>query len=175
GPLCRGQHQDHPRQAGPFVGVDLGGRPKPPVGRQPFRAYRGGIPGATDSRIGRFEAAHHGTIFIDEIGDFKLESQAKLLRVLENRTITPIGSNDDREVNVRVVAATSRNLERMVKDEDFREDLYYRLNVVNLRIPPLRERREDIPLLVNHFLEQLCETAKKPFLKVSPDLKNFLE
>jgi transcriptional regulator with PAS, ATPase and Fis domain len=91
--------------------------------------------GATDSRIGRFEAANRGTIFIDEIGDFAWESQAKLLRVLENRTVTPIGSNDDRSVDVRVVAATSRDLDAMVADGEFREDLYYRLNVVNLRLP----------------------------------------
>jgi DNA-binding NtrC family response regulator len=140
-----------------------------------FGHVKGAFTGATESRIGRFEAANGGTLFIDEIGDFKLESQAKLLRVLENHTVTPIGSNDDREVNVRVVAATSRNLEQMVKDKEFREDLYYRLNVVNLRLPPLRERREDIPLLLAHFLERICAETNRDVLGLSPALKAFLE
>jgi DNA-binding NtrC family response regulator len=173
--IAQAIHHNSPRKDGPFVTVDMAAVPEHLVESELFGHVRGSFTGATESRIGRFEAANGGTIFIDEIGDFKLESQAKLLRVLENRTITPIGSNDDREINVRVVAATSRNLEKMVKEEEFREDLYYRLNVVNLRIPPLRERRDDIPMLVSHFLTQLCRTAKKPDLKVAHDLKEYLE
>ena len=130
--------------------------------------------GATESRQGRFEVANKGTLFIDEIGDFKLESQAKLLRVLENRVVTPIGSNDDREVNVRVVAATSRNLEQLVRDGGFREDLYYRLNVVNLHLPPLRDRPEDIPLLVAHFLRQQCAEVQRGPMELAPSLREFL-
>jgi len=114
-------------------------------------------------------------LFIDEIGDFALTSQAKLLRVLENRVVTPIGSNADREVDVRVVAATSRNLEELVHDGEFREDLYYRLNVINLRLPPLRERRGDIPLLVNHFLKELCNAAERPLLSLDPKLARFFQ
>jgi DNA-binding NtrC family response regulator len=94
---------------------------------------------------------------------------------LENRTVTPIGSNDDQEVDVRVVAATSRNLQHMVQEEEFREDLYYRLNVVALSLPPLRDRRDDIPLLLHHFMETLCETAGRPKLSLDPELTRFLE
>ncbi len=147
-------HQNSPRREAPFVTVNMAAVPSHLVESELFGHVKGAFTGATDSRIGRFQSADQGTIFIDEIGDFAWESQAKLLRVLENRTVTPIGSNDDREVNVRVVAATSRNLESMVRDGDFREDLYYRLNVVNLKLPPLRERREDIPLLVEHMLRE---------------------
>lgn len=168
-------HQNSPRKEGPFVTVNMAAVPEHLVESELFGHIKGAFTGATESRVGRFATANDGTIFIDEIGDFKLESQAKLLRVLENRTVTPIGSNDDREVNVRVVAATSRNLEEMVRDEEFREDLYYRLNVVNLRLPPLRERREDIPLLVNHFLQELCDAANKPLVQITPDLKEYFE
>lgn len=168
-------HQNSPRKGKPFVTVNMAAVPEHLVESELFGHIKGAFTGATESRVGRFEAANDGTLFIDEIGDFKLESQAKLLRVLENQKVTPIGSNDDREVNVRVVAATSRNLEQMVKDEEFREDLYYRLNVVNLRLPPLRERREDIALLVAHFLRQLCEQTDRELLSLSPELKEYLE
>lgn len=168
-------HQNSPRKEGPFVTVNMAAVPEHLVESELFGHVKGAFTGATDSRTGRFETANEGTIFIDEIGDFKLESQAKLLRVLENRVVTPIGSNNDREVNVRVVAATSRNLEQMVRNEEFREDLYYRLNVVNLRLPPLRERREDIPLLVSHFLRELCKETHRPLLTLDPRLKEYLE
>lgn len=168
-------HQNSPRKDGPFVTVNMAAVPEHLVESELFGHVKGAFTGATESRMGRFEAADGGTLFIDEIGDFRLESQAKLLRVLENQTVTPIGSNNDREVNVRIVAATSRTLEQMVRDEDFREDLYYRLNVVNLRLPPLRERREDIPLLVGHFLRELSESFKKQLPKVDPQLKEYLE
>jgi DNA-binding NtrC family response regulator len=140
-----------------------------------FGHIKGAFTGATNPRIGRFEAAHRGTIFIDEIGDFALSSQAKLLRALENRTITPIGSNDDKEVDVRVVAATSRDLEEMVADGDFREDLYYRLNVITIPLPPLRVRRDDIPLLVQHFLRRFCESNNRPLLTLDSDLLQFFQ
>jgi transcriptional regulator with PAS, ATPase and Fis domain len=173
--IAQAIHQNSPRKDGPFVTVNMAAVPEHLVESELFGHVKGSFTGATESRVGRFEAAERGTIFIDEIGDFKLASQAKLLRVLENRTVTPIGSNDDRAINVRVVAATSRNLEEMVKDEDFREDLYYRLNVINLSLPPLRERREDIPLLVAYFLERLCKDSGKPMLQVAPELKEYLE
>jgi len=168
-------HQNSPRKSKPFVTVNMAAVPEHLVESELFGHVKGAFTGATESRVGRFEAANDGTLFIDEIGDFKLESQAKLLRVLENHTVTPIGSNDDRDVNVRVVAATSRNLERMVKGEEFREDLYYRLNVVNLRLPPLRERREDIPLLLAHCMEEICEETKRDVRTLSPEVRDFLE
>jgi DNA-binding NtrC family response regulator len=168
-------HQNSPRKPGPFVTVNMAAVPEHLVESELFGHTKGSFTGATESRIGRFAAADGGTIFIDEVGDFKLESQAKLLRVLETRTVTPIGSNNDREVNVRVVAATSRNLEEMVRREEFREDLYYRLNVIRLELPPLRERREDIPLLIRHFLEQFAEALDRPIPELSPDLKKVMQ
>ena len=167
-------HHNSPRKDGAFVTINMAAVPEHLVESELFGHIKGSFTGATESRLGRFEVANKGTLFIDEIGDFKLESQAKLLRVLENRVVTPIGSNDDREVNVRVVAATSRNLEQMVRDGGFREDLYYRLNVVNLHLPPLRERRDDIPMLVAHFLRQQCaELQREPF-ELDPELRTFL-
>jgi DNA-binding NtrC family response regulator len=168
-------HQHSPRKDGPFIVVNMAAVPEHLVESELFGHMRGSFTGATESRIGRFEAANRGTIFIDEIGDFKLESQAKLLRVLENRTVNPVGSNNNVEIDVRVVAATSHDLQQMVRDGKFREDLYYRLNVINAHLPPLRERREDIPLLVNHFLQRLCQQGGRPLLSLDPDLKHYLE
>jgi len=168
-------HQNSPRKPGPFVVVNMAAVPEHLVESELFGHTRGAFTGATESRIGRFEAANDGTLFIDEIGDFKLESQAKLLRVLESHRVTPVGSNIDREVNVRVVAATSRPLEKLVQEGLFREDLYYRLNVINLQLPPLRERREDIPLLLHHFLQSLCAQVGRESITLDPELKRYLE
>jgi DNA-binding NtrC family response regulator len=168
-------HQNSPRKDGPFVTVNMAAVPENLVESELFGHQKGAFTGATGARTGRFEAANDGTLFIDEIGDFALASQAKLLRVLENRKVTPLGGNHDREVNVRVVAATSRNLEEMVERGEFREDLYYRLNVVAIQLPPLRQRREDIPLLVGHFLRALGQRDGKPELEIEPELARFLE
>lgn len=163
-------HENSPRTDGPFVLVNMAAIPETLVESELFGHVKGSFTGAVNDRIGRFEAANGGTLFIDEIGEFPAASQAKLLRVLENRTITPVGSNADRNVDVRVVAATSRNLRQMVAEARFREDLFYRLNVVAIHLPPLRERAEDIPLLVDYFLRELCRTNHKPNLKISPEL-----
>lgn len=168
-------HQNSPRKEKPFVVVNMAAVPEHLVESELFGHTKGSFTGATESRIGCFESADQGTIFIDEIGDFRLESQAKLLRVLENRTVTPVGSNAQREVNVRVVAATSRNLERMVKEGEFREDLYYRLNVINLHLPPLRDRREDIPLLVDSFMREFCRHAGRDELRLDAELRQYLQ
>jgi DNA-binding NtrC family response regulator len=168
-------HENSPRRNGPFVTVNMAAVPTHLAESELFGHVKGAFTGATDSRVGRFEAANHGTIFIDEIGDFAGESQAKLLRVLENRTVTRIGNNDDRSVDVRVVAATSRDLNAMVTDGEFREDLYYRLNVVNLHLPPLRERRDDILLLVQYFLRDLAQRLDRPQLSIDQALCEFLE
>jgi DNA-binding NtrC family response regulator len=168
-------HQNSPRKEGPFVTVNMAAVPENLVESELFGHLQGSFTGATTAREGRFEVAHRGTIFIDEIGDFPLTSQAKLLRVLENRCVTPIGSNDDRIVDVRVVAATSRNLEEMVEAGEFREDLYYRLNVIMIQLPALRQRRDDIPLLVHHFLVELGKTAGKPAMSIHPQLMRFFE
>jgi len=162
-------HKNSPRKSGPFVTVNMAAIPQNLIESELFGHVRGAFTGATVDRVGRFQAAEGGTLFIDEIGDFALSSQAKLLRVLENGVVTPVGSNEDREVDVRVVAATSRNLIEMIAADEFREDLYYRLNVVNLRLPPLRERRDDIPLLIDYFLELANREHDKRVEVITPE------
>jgi len=168
-------HHNSPRKDGPFVTINMAAVPNELVESELFGHVKGSFTGATESRKGKFEAADGGTLFIDEIGDFALSSQAKLLRVLENSLVTRVGSNDQKKVDVRVVAATSRDLAAMVSRGEFREDLFYRLNVVMLRLPPLRDRREDIPLLVNHFVSELCEEMGRERLGVAPPLMKFFE
>jgi len=168
-------HENSPRQGGPFVLVNMAAIPETLVESELFGHVKGSFTGASTDRLGRFETANGGTIFIDEIGDFPAPSQAKLLRVLENRTVTRVGSNVDQAINVRVVAATSRNLDQMVANGEFREDLYYRLNVVVIQLPPLRQRREDISLLAEHFLGELCQANQLAPLTLHPDLLAFLE
>jgi DNA-binding NtrC family response regulator len=130
--------------------------------------------GAKTERIGRFEAAEGGTLFIDEIGDFPQSSQAKLLRVLETRVVHRLGSDVERSVDVRLVAATSHNLSTMMQQGKFRPDLYYRLNVVMIEVPPLRNRRDDIPLLTDHYTRTIARTLGKPVPKLSADLIAYL-
>ena len=152
-------HRESRRAKGPYVAVNMAAIPAHLVESELFGHVRGAFTGATDARIGRFQVANSGTIFIDEIGDFEPTAQAKLLRVLENYTVCPIGSNDDLQVDVRVVAATSRNLQDLVAKGQFREDLFYRLNVVLIRLPALRDRPEDIPLLADVFLRESAEAC----------------
>jgi DNA-binding NtrC family response regulator len=135
-----------------------------------FGHVRGAFTGATDRRLGRFEQADGGTLFIDEIGDFELGLQAKLLRVLETLTVTPVGGHEDRKVDVRVLAATSRDIRKMVENGTFREDLYYRLNVVQITLPPLRERSDDIPLLVEHFLKEITTQKHATPKRMTPEV-----
>lgn len=168
-------HYESARRAGPYVAVNMAAVPETLVESELFGHVKGAFTGAATDRAGRFEAANGGTIFVDEIGDLELTSQAKLLRVLEDHQITPIGTNERRRVDVRVLAATSRQLEKMVADSKFREDLYYRLNVVAISLPPLRRRREDIPLLVQHFLDETCRINGRPSCHPSPELLRFLE
>ncbi len=172
--LAEAIHRNSLRAEHPFVTINMAAVPEHLVESELFGHVKGSFNGASESRVGRFEAAHGGTLFIDEIGDFKLESQAKLLRVLENHRVTLIGSNRDRDVDVRVIAATSHPLQQMVQTGDFREDLFYRLNVVNLGVPPLRERRDDIPVLVNYFLTQLCQDLKRDVPLLDPELEAWL-
>jgi DNA-binding NtrC family response regulator len=135
-----------------------------------FGHVRGAFTGATDRRMGRFEQADGGTLFIDEIGDFEIGLQAKLLRVLETFTVTPVGGHEDRKVNVRVLAATSRDIRKMVEEGKFREDLYYRLHVVTITLPPLRERPDDIPILVDHFLKEITTQKHTAPRRISPEV-----
>ena len=172
--IAEALHQNSPRRNGPFMTVNMAAVPEHLVESELFGHVKGAFTGALAARTGRFEAAHTGSLFIDEIGDFALASQAKLLRVLENHMITPVGCNDDKQVDVRAIAATSRRLEEMVKAGTFREDLYYRLNVVTIHLPALRERPDDIPLLAAHFLKIFSTAHNKPDLEIVPELMDFL-
>src|SRR3954471_14126214 len=156
--VAQALHHNSHRKKGPFVAVNVAAVPSTLVESELFGHVKGAFTGATDRRIGRFEQADGGTLFIDEIGDFDLTLQPKLLRVLETLTLTQGGGHEDRKVDVRVIAATSRDLKKMVAQGTFREDLYYRLNVVAVNLPPLRQRPDDIPLLVEHFLRDIAAT-----------------
>ncbi len=163
------------RRDGPYIAVNMAAIPDTLVESELFGHVKGAFTGAATDRIGRFEAANGGTIFVDEIGDLEVTSQSKLLRVLEDHQITPIGMNERRRVDVRVLAATSRQLEKMVVDGRFREDLYYRLNVVTISLPPLRRRRDDILLLADHFLDEACRVNGRPMCDLHPEVIRFLE
>ncbi|HVC98772.1 MAG TPA: sigma-54 dependent transcriptional regulator [Pirellulales bacterium] len=167
-------HRASRRARGPFVAVNITAVPESLVESELFGHVQGAFTGAAGNRTGRFEAAAGGTLFIDEIGDSSVAVQAKLLRVLETLRITPVGGNHERAADVRVVAATSRDLHGAVADGDFREDLYYRLNVLTIQLPPLRDRRDDIPLLVDHFLDESCRANGRKRPTVSAELERFL-
>jgi DNA-binding NtrC family response regulator len=164
--VAQALHHNSPRKKEAFVAVNCAAVPATLVESELFGHVRGAFTGATDRRIGRFEQANGGTLFIDEIGDFELGLQAKLLRVLETLTVTPVGGYEDKKVDVRVLAATSRDINRMVADSTFRQDLFYRLNVVTISLPSLRERPDDIPILVEHFLKEISENKHTPPRKV---------
>ena len=168
--VAQALHHNSPRKKGPFVAVNCAAVPASLVESELFGHVRGAFTGATDRRMGRFEQADNGTLFIDEIGDFELGLQAKLLRVLETLTVTPVGGHEDRKVNVRVIAATSRDIVKMVSQGTFREDLYYRLNVVAITLPPLRDRPDDIALLVEHFLKEIAEKKHTATKRISPEV-----
>src|ERR671912_2233234 len=173
--VAQALHHNSLRKKGPFVAVNVAAVPSTLVESELFGHVRGAFTGATDRRIGRFEQADGGTLFIDEIGDFDLTLQPKLLRVLETLTLTPVGGHEDRKVNVRVVAATSRDLRKMVEEGTFREDLFYRLNVVTIRLPSLRERPDDIPILVDHFLKDISASRHTAARRVSPEVMRRLQ
>ena len=154
-------HYASPRAEGPFIRVNLAALPETLLESELFGHERGAFTGADRRRIGRFEAAKGGTLFLDEIGDLPLQTQVKLLRVLQERVIERLGSNEPIPVDVRVIAATHQDIENLVREGRFREDLYYRLNVVRIHIPPLRERKEDIPVLVDAFLRRFSEREGK--------------
>jgi two-component system, NtrC family, response regulator AtoC len=144
----------------PFIAVDCGSLVPTLMESELFGYEKGAFTGATKSKAGLFQAAHGGTIFLDEIGELPLEMQAKLLRVLQEKEVRPVGSNEKLNVDVRVIAATNRDLEAAYREGTFRKDLYFRLNVVTVHIPPLRERRSDIPMLVHHFLDRYAQGSQ---------------
>ena len=161
GVIAQAIHRLSPRADKPFVAFSACNFPESMIEDELFGHEKGAFTGALQPRRGRFEEANGGTIFIDEIGDLALPLQAKLLRALQERTVERLGSNVARPIDVRVICATNRNLEKMVQEGSFREDLYFRISVVKIQIPALREHREDIPLLAEHFLQNFARVHKK--------------
>jgi DNA-binding NtrC family response regulator len=159
--IARALHAASPRHSRPFIALNCAAIPETLLESELFGYERGSFSGAYKRRLGKFEAAHTGTIFLDEIGDIGMSLQAKLLRVLQDGEIQRIGNDQNHRVDVRIVAATHRNLNQWVKEGRFREDLYYRLNVISLSLPPLRERVEDIPVLINHFVRKFSKENNK--------------
>ena len=157
-------HNASPRNSKPFIAINCGALPEQLLESELFGHARGAFTGAVSNREGLFQAAEGGTLFLDEIGDMPAPLQVKLLRVLQERKVRPLGSNRDIDIDVRIISATHRDLPKAMARGEFREDLYYRLNVVSLKIPALAERTEDIPLLANHLLRQAAE-RHKPFVR----------
>ena len=168
-------HQTGKRAKNRFVAINCAAIPESLLEEELFGHKRGSFTGAVQDKKGKFEVADKGTVFLDEIGDMPLGLQGKLLRVLQQKEFSPLGSNEVRKLDVRIVAATNRNLEAMVQAGTFREDLYYRLNVISITMPPLRERREDIPLLGGHFLRQFEKEQNKEKLTISPEAMAILK
>jgi transcriptional regulator with PAS, ATPase and Fis domain len=157
--VARAVHENSPRATRPLIVVNCGAIPTELLEAELFGHVKGAFTGAIQTRQGRFELAHGGTIFLDEVGELPLHLQVKLLRVIQTRSFEAVGSSKTVEVDVRIIAATNRDLEDAVQKKEFREDLYYRLNVIPVRIPALRERKSDIPMLVSHFVQQFNEVT----------------
>ena len=172
--VARAVHVCSPRAAEPFVSVNCGAFPETLLESELFGYVKGAFTGANQNKRGLFEVADGGTIFLDEISEMSLAMQVKLLRVLQERSVRPVGGTSEIAVDVRVITATNRDLDRQVSENTFREDLYYRLNVIPIHVPPLRERREDVPLLVNHFLKKYAPGAAKSIARVNQESLNAL-
>ncbi len=172
--LARAVHRASLRRKRPFLAINCNAIPAELLESELFGHLKGAFTGATATHQGLFLAANKGTLFLDEIGDMPLVLQAKLLRVLQDRQVRPVGSTQSVDVDVRIVSATHRNLEELLEQGEFREDLYYRLNVVNLVLPPLRQRREDIPLLAEYFLVRLSTKNKRSINGFAPEALELL-
>jgi len=172
--IAQAIHQASPRARAPFLAVHCAALPATLLESELFGHERGAFTGAMERRIGRFESADGGTIFLDEIGEVSPSTQVKLLRFLETRAVERIGSQKPVQLDVRLVAATNRNLEQMVQQGTFREDLFFRLNVVRITMPPLRERTEDIPVLLEHFIAEFSKENAVPPLSVEPGALRYL-
>lgn len=172
--IAQAIHQNSDRAREPFIAVHCAALAANLLESELFGHERGAFTGANDRRMGRFEAADHGTLFLDEIGEIDASTQVKLLRFLETRSFERLGSVKPVKVDVRLVAATNRDLEAMTAKGEFREDLLYRLNVVKVVMPPLRERRDDIPVLLNHFMETVAEENGVPMVEVDPEVMQLL-
>lgn len=168
-------HELSSRSKGPFIEVNCAAIPSELIESELFGHEKGAFTSAIKSKKGSFELANNGTLFLDEIGDMSLAAQAKVLRTLEENKITHVGGEKEIPVNVRVIAATNKNLVEEIQNKRFREDLFHRLAVIIIEVPPLRERKEDIPLLIDYFLQEFSEAMKKPPLTFEPDAIEYLK
>ncbi len=173
--VARAIHENSARAQAPFITINCGAFPETLLESELFGYMKGAFTGANDNRHGLFQAAHGGTLFMDEIGNMSLTMQVKLYRVLQEGKVRPIGSTEESDVDVRIIAATNKDFEKEIAEGRFREDLYYRLSVIPIHLPSLRERREDIPLLARHFLEKFRKLMEKPIEGLSPEVVRRLE
>src|SRR5213082_889491 len=173
--VARAIHDLSPRARKPFISINCGAFTEMLLESELFGYMKGSFTGAHENRKGLFQAAHGGTLFMDEIGNMSLTMQVKLYRVLQEGKVRPIGSTEEIDVDVRVIAATNKDFEKEIAEGHFREDLYYRLSVIPIHVPALRERREDIPLLARHFLERFRKIMEKPIEGISPEAMGKLE
>ena len=173
--VARAIHENSARSQAPFITINCGAFPESLLESELFGYMKGAFTGANENRQGLFQAAHGGTLFMDEIGNMSLTMQVKLYRVLQEGKVRPIGSTEESDVDVRIIAATNKDFEKEITEGRFREDLYYRLSVIPILVPPLRERREDIPLLARHFLENFRKTMEKLIEGISPEAMTRLE
>ena len=173
--IAEAVHRNSPRAPKPFVKVNLGGISQSLFESEMFGHKKGAFTDASSDRVGRFELADKGTIFLDEIGDLDLSCQVKLLRVLQEQTFEVLGDSRPRKVDIRVVSATNADLRQMVQEHTFREDLFYRINLITVHLPALRERREDIPLLVRHFADLQCKQNGLPKVEFTSDAMEYLQ
>lgn len=173
--VAKAIHYNGPLKDRPFVTVNCGAIPENLMESEMFGHKKGSFTGAIADKIGLFEVANGGSLFLDEVGELPLSIQVKLLRAIQERVIRKVGATDDQRVDVRIIAATNRDLEEMVKQGSFREDLYYRLNVINLKTPPLRDRREDVPTLAQHFLRKYADRLGRPVQAISDEAMEVLK
>src|ERR1700677_2885578 len=173
--VARAIHENGARPKAPFVAIDCGAFPDTLLESELFGYMKGAFTGANENRRGLFQAADRGTLFLDEIGNMSLTMQVKLFRVLQEGKVRPLGSTEEIDVDVRIVTATNKDLEKEIIAGNFREDLYYRFSVIPIHVPPLRTRREDIPLLVRAFLNRFQESMKKPLQGIEPEAMRRLE
>src|SRR5277367_3939694 len=173
--VARAIHENSQRAQAPFITINCGALTETLLESELFGYMKGSFTGANENRQGLFQAAHGGTLFLDEIGNMSPNMQVKLYRVLQEGKVRPIGSTEESDVDVRIIAATNRNFEKEIAEGRFREDLYYRLSVIPIQLPALRERREDIPLLARHFLERFRKSMEKPVEGLSPEAMSRLE
>jgi transcriptional regulator with PAS, ATPase and Fis domain len=173
--VARAIHFNSPRKAGSFVAINCGAIPENLMESELFGHEKGAFTGAVERKIGKFQMANNGTLFLDEIGELRPDMQVKLLRVLQEKKFTPVGSNREVKTTTRIIAATNRNLEKMMADGTFREDLFYRLNVMPIFLPPLRDRTDDIEALAQHFIKKFARQHGRVINDIAPDALEMLK